>query len=239
MKPLSILKIQKFEQHTIEKIGVPAEVLMERAALAVTETTVIFLASGIKTIKKLAKNGIYKKFINQRKSLKNKKILIFCGKGNNGGDGLAAARQLHQLGAKIIIYLVFEQNEYKNTSKLQLSIAQNLKLKIKNLQETKGIKKDLASADLIIDAVFGTGFSGSVVDPLASLFQKINSAQKPVLAVDIPSGINGATGECESIALKAFLTVTFQYPKIGLLKSQGKKHSGIILVWDIGLIDRM
>lgn len=236
MKALSAQKMQRIDHYSIKKMGIPTEVLMERAALAVSETVGLFLNQGIGAVKKLAITHTYKKNIQPQHDLRNKKILVLCGKGNNGGDGLAVARQLHQRGARVVIDLVTPSKEFKNTAKLQLIIAQRMGIPIKKVS-LSSLKKELKTTDLIIDAVFGTGFLGKISAPLASIFHAINQAKKPVIAIDIPSGIHGTTGQCRTSALRALITVTFHAPKTGLLQNCGKTYSGSVVVWNIGLVE--
>ncbi len=232
---VSAQQMQQLDRYNIETVGIPNEVLMERAALGVTEIAILFLNKGIRAVKKLSKEGKLFKNIYRKKCLAGKKILILCGKGNNGGDGLAVARQLQQLGAEVLVYLSFSEEEYKSTARLQLEIVKKIGLKI--FVETRhAVSLQLNKFDLIIDAVFGTGFSGNVKEPQAKLFKAINAIKKPVISIDIPSGLNSTTGEIGNIAIKALITVTFQYLKTGLLQNQGKKYSGVVVVWEIGLI---
>ena len=235
-KTVSAKEMQKVDQHTIEKIGIPVEVLMERAALAVSQTAFLILTKGLKEVIKVKKKKLFTFPTNPEGKLKNKKILIVCGKGNNGADGLATARQLHLLGAMVTVYLIKKEAEYTGIPKLQLSVVKKLKIKVKHIENLKSFEKDLKTTNLVIDAVFGTGFSGQVKEPLGSIFNNINQSKKTILSIDIPSGLNGTTGEASKNTIKSDVTVTFQYLKTGLVKKDGKKFSGIVLVWNIGLV---
>lgn len=239
MRTFSTEAFRQLDQRTIEDFGVPVEALMERAALGVTEVATLLLTQGQLAVEKLRTTGTFSLSLQPQGKLEGKKILILCGKGNNGGDGLATARQLWQRGADIGIYLTHPEAAFTATTGQQLAIVKKLNIPILSIENNtlEYFQRDLLETNLIIDAVFGTGFSGDIKEPLASFLAKVNEADCPVLAIDIPSGINGTTGEATKNAVKADITVTFHALKTGLTKNKGKLHSGTIVVWDIGLIN--
>ena len=204
------------DEVTIHKHGVPSLTLMENAGRGVAETVV--LACG-------APEG--------------KRILIFCGKGNNGGDGFVAARHLLSAGANVTVVMLSPARTLQGDARSNYDILSRLKksetgtLSIKTF--SRSLLKTLPKQDLIIDAIFGTGFSGAVREPSLSVIQWINRQTVPVLSVDIPSGVDGTTGIVVNTAVKASWTATFGLVKTGLLCNQGQDHVGILKTIDIGI----
>jgi ADP-dependent NAD(P)H-hydrate dehydratase / NAD(P)H-hydrate epimerase len=134
-------------------------------------------------------------------------ITIVCGPGNNGGDGRVAARVLREADCNVRVVE----------------------------SKPEGRKKDLGSPDVIVDALYGTGFSGEPRPGAARLFEQINAADAEVVAADVPSGVNASTGEVAGAAVRASATVTFHREKVGLLVAPGVFHAGELEVVDIGL----
>jgi NAD(P)H-hydrate epimerase len=139
-----------------------------------------------------------------------KAITIVCGPGNNGGDGKVAARRLRQAQRDILIVESKPEDE----------------------------EKDLGRPDLVVDALFGTGFSGAPRPGAARLIEQINDADAEVVAVDVPSGVDASTGEISAAVVEADWTVTFHHEKVGLYVAPGALHRGEIEVVDIGLDER-
>lgn len=193
------------DSYTINSIGVPSLVLMEKAALEVAlKTATVYLESD-----------------------RNKKIIAICGMGNNGADGVAAARLLKWQGLDACVYLV--GNAFKQTAemKTQLKIAANSGVSVIN-----NFNPD--EYDIIIDAVFGVGLTRTVKDNYAEIIDQINSSSAVKIAVDVPSGIDATTGKVFGTAIKADYTVTFGYNKVGLVLFPGRTYAGAVTVADIG-----
>lgn len=206
---LDSLSMKQCDKFTIEKIGIPSMVLMERAALATAKEIVA------------------------QTSVEHIQAVIFAGTGNNGGDGIAIGRILHQWGADVVLALVGDSNKCSTDMRQQLAIAQELHIPMvsHNNLPTK-------EYNTIVDAVFGIGLSREVTGEFASAIAQINQLAHDgtVYAVDIPSGIHADTGECLGVAVKAQVTVTFQYGKAGLYLQEGRECSGVVKVKDIGII---
>ena len=204
------------DEVTIHKHGVPSLMLMENAGRGVAETAVEVCGPP-----------------------ESKRILVFCGKGNNGGDGFVAARHLLNAGASVTIVLLTPARSLQGDARSNYDILARLKqpaagsLSIKPF--SRPLLKSLQKQDLIIDAIFGTGFSGSVREPFVSAIDWINRQQVPVLSVDIPSGVDGTTGVVVNVAVKASCTTTFGLVKTGLLCNQGQDHVGLLRTIDIGI----
>ena len=169
------------------------------------------------------------------KSGKFKKIAIFCGKGNNGGDGFVAARHLLACGIKPDIFLVGKSAQVENEAKTNLTILLKLKTKITEVSENNFSRIDLAQYGLIIDALLGVGLSGAVRGTYKDLISLINSSRVYILSVDIPSGLDATTGKILGACVKADKTVTFVAKKRGMVVGKGPKYCGKIAVADLGL----
>lgn len=171
--------------------------------------------------------------------VEGKQILVACGKGNNGGDGYVAARHLLNQGASVQVILMASPRELRGDAKTNFQILTKLQKaepsRLSIIQYSQRLPKSLRPPHIIIDALLGTGFSGAVRSPMSNLIAWINEQHVPIIAVDIPSGVNASTGVVENIAVEATATVTFGALKVGLLCHQGQDCAGDVLVADIGI----
>jgi len=175
---------------------------------------------------------IFKKLKNRPQS----SVVIVCGTGNNGGDGFVAARYLYNGGLKPHIFLLGMPAQLKPDALINYQVAKNLKLSVKPVNGLdSAFKKSIQSADLMVDAIFGVGLNRPIEEPYHGIIQAINAKSSNVLAVDIPSGLDGTTGKICDICIKANMTVTFSYPKKGFFKNQGPLYTGKCKVVDIGI----
>jgi NAD(P)H-hydrate epimerase len=173
-----------------------------------------------------------------RGDLKEKKIAVICGTGNNGGDGFVASRHLSgYYGAKITVFLLGSPADLRTQ---EARINWGIIEKMNSIEIIYGNKifdklnKKIASADIIIDGIFGTGIKGEIREPHASVIELINNNPKAyVVSVDIPSGIDPNTGKANNKSIKADATVTFHRMKTGLLNN--KKYTGQVIVEKIGI----
>lgn len=195
--------MQKADAHTIQEIGIPSEVLMERAAL--------------KTIEWM-----------EERHIACGKILIVCGSGNNGGDGFAIARLLHQKNCSVTVVFAGRESSMSRECRLQAAIAKNLGISI----VTELPEKEY---NVIIDAIFGVGLSREVRGHYAQMIEALNTQKGFKLAVDIPSGVDSASGKVLGTAFRADATVTFQCEKLGMAWFPGADYAGEIIVADIGI----
>ena len=206
----------KLLEDMAEEIGISKLVLMENAGLQ--------LANIIQ--KQYSKN-------------KSKNILIVCGSGNNGGDGLVCARHLIQFADEITICLLningkLKTNEVKKNWNLIRGIKKIKKMEIfQNKNFTKEFENEINKSDIIIDALFGTGLHGKLNNQVAFVMNQINKSKKSIVAVDIPSGLNPLDGSIANDVIIAELTVTFHKSKTGLL--QREEITGEIITVDIGI----
>lgn len=205
-KIVTCSEMKALDSHTISQMGVPSCVLMERAALKTAEV----LEQG---------------FHNKRDQ---EHILVVCGSGNNGGDGIAIARILHLHGYHADIFLAGQKEHMTEETRQQLQIAENYHVPLVNNPEWD-------EYTTIVDAIFGVGLTRPVTGRYADLIREMNSARAWKAAVDIPSGIDGDTGKELGIAFWADVTVTFAYRKRGLCFYPGRMYAGEVLVADIGI----
>jgi hydroxyethylthiazole kinase-like uncharacterized protein yjeF len=206
MKIANVDEMRFMDRYAIEKLDIAEEILMENAGLA-----------SLKVIK-------------DKIGLVNKKYLIFCGSGNNGGDGLVVARLIHSHGGIVKVYLLSDSEKFKGAAKTNFEIIKRLPVDVVRLQNAAAAKKDLAHCDAVIDAIFGTGLDRPVAGFVAEVIALINKNKKKVLSLDIPSGINGNTGEIMGVAVHADYTVTFGLPKIGNMLYPGYELGGELFI---------
>lgn len=202
---VNCLQMKNFDAHTIHYAGIPALVLMERASLSVAEE------------------------IEKKCSLKDK-ILVVCGNGNNGGDGIAIARILFLRGFDAHIYFVGSPEKMTAETRAQFEIAEKYHVSFVNMPQWD-------EYTTIVDAVFGVGLTRTVEGHYADVIERMNQADAWKVAVDISSGIHGDNGQILGIAFRADLTVTFAYRKFGHCFYPGKMYSGKVIVSDIGIYD--
>jgi NAD(P)H-hydrate epimerase len=155
-------------------------------------------------------------------------IRVVVGKGNNGGDGLVAARLLRDDGHEVDVLAVAELDDLEGDALV------NLRLLPGHRPEPFSAER-LDRSGAVVDALLGTGFEGAPREPLASAIAAINAQHAPVVACDVPSGVNASTGEVEADAVRAATTATFQGPKVGLYVNPGKQHAGRVEVIEIGI----
>ena len=157
-----------------------------------------------------------------------KKVEVLAGRGNNGGDGLVAARHLYNWNCDVAILLGEGRKALRDVPARQLAVAEKLGIRVIDTEEDFG-------AELLIDALLGYGSEGSPREPLAGLIRWANASKVPVLAVDIPSGLDATTGEPGDPCISARATVTFGLPKTGFLGPSAKPLVGDLFVADISL----
>ncbi len=210
---LSPSEMRSADAYTIETLGVPSATLMELAGKGVAEA----LAEAL--------GGV-----------EGKDVVVVAGKGNNGGDGLVAARWLHFRGARVKVFLLAKKENLKGDPKTYLAPLEKLGVPvIEVLEPSAQVAEELKGAGAVIDAIFGTGFSGAPKGLYAWAIESINEAEGLVVAVDIPSGVDGETGQAPGAAVIADITVTMARPKLGHFLYPGKLLAGELKVVDIGI----
>lgn len=160
--------------------------------------------------------------------LRGRRVALLCGRGNNGGGGMVAARHLHNRGAKVSATLVGDPIGLKEIPAHQWDILQSMAL-------TQADEPDLNQADLIIDAIIGYGLTGDPRGAAADWIRRVNAAGRPVLALDAPSGLNATTGLPGQPCIQATATLTLALPKTGLVNQSGRLVTGRLFLADIGV----
>ena len=198
--------MREMDRYTIDVVGVPSDTLMLRAARGMADEMETWLRP----------DGV---------------AVILCGSGNNGGDGIAAAKFLLEDGYQAQCFMIGTREKMTEDAKKMEAL----------LKEQGGVLRDgselttLEHADVIVDALFGTGLSRAITGKYQTLIDEINASGKPVIACDIVSGISADAGEILGCAVKADVTVTFNLPKTGQLLPPGTEYTGRLVVHDIGI----
>ena len=196
-----------------QKLGMSGMVLMERAALGTAEFIKERLLTGDR----------------------DKKVIAICGSGNNGGDGVACARILHEWGFNVEVFVIGKKEKFTEQTRAQVDLAVNSEVELKIVEPSELITdRDDFKDVIIIDAIFGVGFKGRLEGDLEKLARYLNMFNSVKVAIDIPSGVNGSNGKVESIAIKCDYTVTFGANKTGIAVYPGKDYAGEVIVADIG-----
>lgn len=215
MKVATAEEIRQLDREAIEVIGIPGIVLMENAGLQVVRVMNAYFPH-----------------------LKTQKVLVVCGKGNNGGDGLVVARHLDNQGVDVRVTLLTEKTQLKGEAKLNFDIAEKMNLPIVELtsnEQLPAFRNLLLQADIVVDAILGTGLSDAVKGFYKHIIESINKTHKPIIAVDIPSGLSADTGMVYGSCIKADVTVTFAIPKRGVILYPAADYVGNLEVVDIGI----
>lgn len=210
-------QVRAFDAWAINTLGIPGTVLMENAGRGCAE----FIKE------KLA--GIAKP-----------KVCIFCGSGNNGGDGYVIARHLLNNGFAVTVVICGDRDKIAGDAKTNLDILERMNWPVEQLDLRSAdivnlVKKFTADANLLVDAIFGTGLTGNLRDEYKRLIDCINTLGIPVLAVDIPSGLDCDTGQPLGAAIQAAYTITFVAVKAGFTLPAAQKYTGEIFVASIGI----
>jgi len=209
MKVSRVTEMRALDQYAIEKLAMPQEVLMENAGMS--SYFVILNEFGIR----------------------DKKFVVICNIGNNGGDGFVVARKIHSNGGNVKVFILGDVEKFKGAAKTNFDIVSKLPIEIRHIESVESIKSDVLHCDAIVDAIFGTGLTRNVEGLYRDVVQLINKSRKKVFSIDIPSGVNGDTGEIMGIAVKANYTITFGIPKIGNMLFPGYEYCGKLYVTHI------
>ncbi|MEW5796251.1 MAG: NAD(P)H-hydrate dehydratase [Candidatus Zixiibacteriota bacterium] len=214
MKLVTSATMRQIDREAIDNRGIPSDKLMENAG------------SGIAL-------RILTDLLPRPESAH---VCVFCGKGNNGGDGFVIARHLAQSGVDVQIFFIGPARELSADARLNFDRAEDLKLTMTEVKSTADLP-EMLECDLAVDAVFGTGFSGAPRGIAADIIGYINDLGTIIVAVDLPSGLNSDTGDCEGAVIEADYTYTLALPKFGLFLSPGREASGDVEIIPIGIPD--
>ena len=191
MKVSSVAQMRGLDWTATEKFGIEDKLLMENAGIAVCSV------------------------IQSELGIDGRRFVVFCGVGNNGGDGFVVARKIHSNGGQVRVYIVGNRKRFTGCAAMNLAIIERLSLHVEELSDAASAETATSGCDAVIDAIFGTGLSRNATGLYREVIDLINTAGKPVFSVDIPSGVNGDTGMVMGAAVKADCTVTFGLPKTG------------------------
>lgn len=202
MKLTTVSQMRDMDRTAVEAYGIPELILMENAGLAAFSV------------------------LSDKLPVRGNRFLVFCGSGNNGGDGFVVARKIHSAGGIAKVILVGNRDKIAGISKTNRIILEKLSVETIDIRSADAIRSDLAHCHGIVDAILGTGLSKDVRGHYREIIDAINGAGKPVMSLDIPSGVNGDTGAIMGCAVKADWTVTFGLPKLGNLLHPGCRWGG-------------
>lgn len=216
---VSVRQMQEIDETAIDTLGIPRLLLMDHAGLAVAHATRELLAP--------ADRG---------------SVLVCCGTGHNGGDGLAAGRHLDRFGLRPTILLLGRVSELRAEPAAFAAILHRLGLPIREItseRELDAAAALLSGADAVVDALLGIGLRGEVRPLPAALINLINRAGRPVISADVPSGLDADSGHPLGSAVYATVTVSFGLAKRGLLTASGSAYVGRLMVDPITLPPRL
>ncbi len=208
-------EMRQIDNFAQERFGVPELVLMENAGRAVSDVMTRMLGS-----------------------VEHKTICVLAGGGNNGGDAFCAARHLANHGADVKIFFTGDEKKLTKSAAANHDICVRMGLPIQKLVSERDFEKlpiFLNLSDGVIDGLLGTGFNGALREPVAKIIKIVNESRRPVIAIDVPSGINADTGAVTDDAVRAVSTVTFGLPKAGLFFCPAAAYAGELIVDTIGL----
>lgn len=210
-------EVRAFDAWAINTLGVPGVVLMENAGRSCAE---------------LVKDKL--------KDQANPKVCIFCGTGNNGGDGYVIARHLINSGFDVTVVLCGDREKIKGDAKINLDILERMgrpieKLTPADVNLADRVQHLAAGAQMLVDSLFGTGLRGELSEEYRRLIENINACRRPILAVDIPSGLDCDSGEPLGAVIEAAWTVTFAAVKKGFTCANTQRYTGEIFIASIGV----
>ncbi|HWQ71263.1 MAG TPA: NAD(P)H-hydrate dehydratase [Desulfitobacteriaceae bacterium] len=214
MRLVNSQQMRRLEDRAIKDFGIPSILLMENAALAVVRE-------------------ICQHFSSKKQNLVGLKAVVLAGKGNNGGDGLAIARHLTIIGLEVTVFLLAKPQDLTGDAKLNLQLFTGTEGKLLVIEDEKQrrlARFAFSQADVVVDALYGTGLRGAMPSVAEEYIEEINQTKAWVVAVDIPSGVEADTGKVYRLAVRANLTVTFGLPKLGHFLGRGPEFCGQVIV---------
>ena len=212
---LTVAEMREADRRAIEEFGIPGAVLMENAGRG---------AAGVA--------------LEMLKGKPGRKPLVLAGRGNNGGDGYVIARHLSNAGMDVRVRVLAAFEEISGDARVHLDVVRRMKLDVREMrlpEERETLARELKECDLVVDAMLGTGTRGEIREPFAAAIELVNASGRAVLAVDIPSGMDGDTGEPQGACIVAERTATFGAAKAGMLQRGAARFVGKITVVDIGM----
>lgn len=218
---LTARQMKDLDEAAVRRFGLSTETLMENAGRGVAREAERFLAEAGKPVGQA-------------------RVVVCCGRGSNGGDGLVAARFLAERGARVQAFICPPKKEapgaggYPDVVARNLERAQAAGVSVAEAGPEAGLSAALSSCDVVLDALLGTGSAGKPAGAIHHMIQEITRSKKPVLAVDIPSGLQPDTGHHSGVFIAAAETYALGFAKRGLLAAHALKNVGTLKVIDIG-----
>ena len=206
MRVSRVAEMRNLDSQATSEFGITQETLMEKAGEAAY--FVILKELGVK----------------------DKKFIIFCGTGNNGGDGFVVARKIHTDGGEVKVLLLGEKNKLEGAARKNLDIISRMPIEVHAIKSIEQAKEDVLNCDAIVDAMLATGLSREVAGIYRDAIQLINESKKTVFSIDIPSGVNGDSGQVMGSAIRSDYTITYGLPKIGNMLYPGFDLCGKLYV---------
>jgi NAD(P)H-hydrate epimerase len=213
MKIVTAEQMRNIDRRATDRFAVPSIILMENAAAAVVDAIFDHYAGA-------------------------ERIALFCGTGQNGGDGFAVARHLENRGVVPLVFVVGDRSRCSGDAATNLTICERLSLPMYDIRDTDSLEDAIVhagDADLVVDAIFGTGLNRAAEGFHAETIRAINELGLPIVAIDVPSGMDASSPEVLDPAIRAALTVTFAAPKICHVFEPAAVHCGEIVVADISI----
>ena len=206
MKVSSVAQMRALDHRAIEEFGIAEELLMENAGSAVYAV------------------------LAERFDIGGRRFAVFCGIGNNGGDGFVVARKVHSNGGLVQVFVLGDPGNFRGAARTNYEIAAGLPFEVCPVGDIEALRTALRPCDAVVDAIFGTGLTRPVEGLHREAIEWINAAGKPVLSIDIPSGVHGDTGAVMGTAVRADHTVTLGLPKVGNMLFPGFDLGGELSV---------
>jgi hydroxyethylthiazole kinase-like uncharacterized protein yjeF len=228
---VTVAQMQRIEQQAITRLGMSVLMLMENAGRAVAET--VRLVSAERRVE-----GSGKRFTPDRRTAHPPfRIIVLCGSGNNGGDGVVAARYLKGWGYPVRVWWVKNPKHWEGDVAWHYQLAKRVGVPFEPFAAKTARQHlfELGKSNLVIDALLGTGTRGEIRGLYREAIECINAVHRTVIAVDIPSGLDADSGKPSGVAVKATWTVTMALAKKGLLQRRAKPYVGRLIVADIGI----
>ena len=240
MKYVTAFEMQEIDRRAIQEFGIPSILLMENAGRSVADEICKIVN---------AKTGSVSSERGSPAPASANHIAIFCGKGNNGGDGFVAARHLINRGFQVNVFFFQNSSEMKPDPLINFKILQKmtaraaqaalLLIDCTNTFNLAEMKQAIDRSSVVVDALFGIGLSKPIDNPFKTVIQLINQSETNVVSVDIPSGLHADTGEVMGVCIQADTTVTLALPKKGFLLNRAGRYTGKIIVADISIPNKL
>ena len=215
MKVVTASQMRELDRRATEEFGIPSLLLMENAGLeAVLEMERSF------------------------PRLRASRVAIVCGRGNNGGDGFVVGRHLFDRGTSVEIFLLAKRSDVKGDARTNMEIIRKLELPLREVTTSRDLqaaREAIERADMVVDAILGTGTMGAAKGLFAEAIDLLNQLGRPIVSLDIPSGLSSDEGGIPGPSINAALTITFGLPKRGLILFPAASRAGRLVVVDIGL----